>query len=315
MNQIREIPLVRFLTLAGVGSRRHCDRLIKEGHVQINDRPAGLGDRVNEANDRILVDGIPVQTAPEMLYILLNKPKGYLVSNSDNEGRPLAKDLLPDLGMRLFAVGRLDFQTEGALLFTNDGLWANKIAHPRNRIIKTYLAKVRKIPSPQVLQKWTDGIYDHKQFMRAESVSIEKTTGSNAWLKVMLSGGVNRQVRRMGLATGYPVSKLIRIAIGSIELKNLKPGEWRYLSPAEIRALQQPGQKPVREGRKFTSPRTDKKKFDYAAKYLGEKTGPSRRIKKSPQSHAAKSRKPDRPRNPKSRKGRHSYMMKRPFFK
>ena len=309
MNQINEIPLVRFLTLAGIGSRRYCDRLIKDGHVSINGKKAELGDRVNEVKDRILVDNIPIQTAPEMLYLLLNKPRGYLVSNSDSEGRPLAKNLLPDLGMRLFAVGRLDFQTEGALLFTNDGIWANKIAHPRNRIIKTYLAKVRKIPPPAVLQKWIDGIYDHKQFMRAEQVKIEKSTGNNAWLRVMLSGGVNRQVRRMGLATGYPVSKLIRIGIGPIELKDLKPGQYRYLTASEIRTLQNP------EDIKFNFPRKpggknpNKTKFDYAAKYLGEKLGQSRRGVKSKPTHQSRPNRSQRQKRPgsiKPKQQRHS---------
>ncbi len=232
-----EIPLVRFLSGSGIGSRRYCDQLIKESRVTVNGECARLGTRIVEGIDKIIVDNIPVEPAPEYIYILLYKPRGYLVSDEDPEGRPLAKTLLPDFRMRLFPVGRLDFQTEGAILYTNDGIWANRIAHPSNRVPKTYLAKVRNIPSPEMLLKWKKGVFDHGKLLKAVSARITETTRKNAWIEITLTGGVNRQVRRMGEATGHPVVKLIRTSIGSIDLGNLEPGQFRYLHPKEIRAL------------------------------------------------------------------------------
>ncbi|MBN1355524.1 rRNA pseudouridine synthase [bacterium] len=239
-----EIPLVRYLATCGFGPRRACDRLIQSGRVRINGKPAGAGSRLVPGRDEVDVDGQPAQIPPENIYLLLNKPRGYLVSDNDPEGRPLAKDLLPGLGTRLFPVGRLDFQTEGAILFTNDGVWANRIAHPRNQIPKTYLAKVRRIPSQETLKRWKTGIRDGNAILKTLDVKIESKTRSNAWLKVTLTGGVNRQVRRMGLATGHPVVKLIRIAIGPVELGTLTRGRFRHLHIWEIRSLIEPAPEP-----------------------------------------------------------------------
>ncbi|MCD4655754.1 rRNA pseudouridine synthase [bacterium] len=232
-----EKPLVRFLSQAGFGSRRHCDNLIANGVVTVNSEIAQTGCRVRPGNDTIKVKGEIAEEPPVLLYLLLNKPKGYLVSDSDPENRLLAKDLLPDFHMRMFPVGRLDFQTEGAILYTNDGIWANDIAHPSNTVPKTYLAKVRNIPSRSTLQRWTTGINDQGQLLKARSISIERTTGKNAWLLVTLTGGANRQVRRMGQATGHPVVKLIRLSIGGIELGTLTPGESRELTAKEIKSI------------------------------------------------------------------------------
>jgi len=137
----------------------------------------------------------------------------------------------------MFPVGRLDFQTEGAILYTNDGIWANDIAHPSNTIPKTYLAKVRNIPTRSILQRWVKGIRDDGQLLKAESVTLERTTGKNAWIMITLTGGANRQVRRMGRATGHPVVKLIRLSIGDIKLDTLKPGEYRELTNKEIKSF------------------------------------------------------------------------------
>jgi 23S rRNA pseudouridine2605 synthase len=237
MKRTIDIPLVRFLAMTGFGSRRVCDDLIKTSRVRVNDALAGHGVRVTPGVDHVQIDGKTVEYPPVFLYILLYKPRGYLVSDSDPENRPLAKNLLPDYAMRLFPVGRLDFQTEGAILYTNDGLFANRIAHPRNQIPKTYLAKVRNIPTEATLQRWRSGIRDQKQLLRALDVKIEKITRRNAWLKVTLTGGVNRQVRRMGTATGHPVVKLIRLSIGHLNLGSLNPGDHRELHPKEIHSL------------------------------------------------------------------------------
>ncbi len=240
----KEMLLVRYLSSSGIGSRRYCDRLIQEKHVTVNSEIAVVGQRVTPGKDRILVDDVPVEAAPESIYILLNKPRGYLVSDRDPEGRPLAKNLLPDFGMRLFPVGRLDFQTEGALLMTNDGIWANKISHPRNQILKKYLAKVRNLPTLAALKRWEKGFTDQGQFLKAHSARIYSRTKKNAWIEVQLSGGVNRQVRRMGTKTGHPVVKLIRTSIGPVELGELSPGKFRYLTPTEIRGLMKPTTSP-----------------------------------------------------------------------
>lgn len=237
MKHTIDIPLVRYLAMTGFGARRVCDDLIKTGRVRVNGAGAEPGVRVTPGVDLVQIDGNTVEYPPVFIYILLYKPRGYLVSDSDPENRPLAKNLLPNYSMRLFPVGRLDFQTEGAILYTNDGLFANRIAHPRNQIPKTYLAKVRNIPTETTLQRWRNGIRDQKQLLRALDVQKEKITRRNAWLKVTLTGGVNRQVRRMGTATGHPVVKLIRLSIGHLDLGALNPGDHRELHPKEINAL------------------------------------------------------------------------------
>ncbi len=248
MKRTADIPLVRYLALTGQGSRRTCDNLILQGRVQVNGVIARPGMRVVPNIDTVRLDNETIDYPPVFIYLLLYKPKGYLVSDFDPENRPLAKKFLPDYGMRLFPVGRLDFQTEGAILYTNDGLFANRIAHPRNRIHKTYLAKVRNIPTAATLQRWTRGIRDQKQILKAFDVRIEKTTKQNAWLRVILTGGVNRQVRRMGEATGHPVVKLIRLSVGTIDLGSLKPGQYRELYPSEVKSFhhaEQKTQKPL----------------------------------------------------------------------
>ncbi|MBN1297631.1 rRNA pseudouridine synthase [bacterium] len=237
MSTTHDIPLVRFLARAGIGSRRYCDNLIALGRVTLNSAPATPGARVVPGRDQIRVNGSIIEEAPVLLYYLVYKPKGYLVSDSDPENRPLARDLLPDLGMRMFPVGRLDFQTEGALMFTNDGLWADRVAHPRNTIPKTYLAKVRNIPSRTTLQRWLAGIRDQGQILKAREAVIERTTGRNAWVRITLTGGANRQVRRMGEATGHPVVKLIRLSIGDVHLKDMKPGDVRELTVREVKSF------------------------------------------------------------------------------
>lgn len=237
MKKNPEYPLVRFLATAGFGSRRDCDAMIEAGRVKVNGETAGHGIRIRPGVDSVTIDNDRVDLPPMFIYLLLYKPRGYLVSDSDPENRPLAKDLLPDYSLRLFPVGRLDFQTEGAILYTNDGLFANEIAHPRNRTPKTYLAKVRNIPKTETLARWRKGIRDENQLLKALDIVIEKTTGQNAWLRVTLTGGANRQVRRMGQATGHPVVKLIRLSIGNLSLGSLKPGESRELTKKEINAL------------------------------------------------------------------------------
>ncbi|MBN1550415.1 rRNA pseudouridine synthase [bacterium] len=237
-----DIPLNRYLASCGLGPRRYCDNLIREGRVYVNGDAAVPGMRIHTGKDSVTVDDKSVFPPPEYIYILLNKPKGYLVSDFDPEGRHLAKDLLPDFKMRLFPVGRLDYQTEGAILYTNDGVWANKIAHPRHEIPKTYLAKVRGIPSKAVLDMWIRGIRTEGRLLKALSVRIEKRTAKNVWLRITLSGGVNRQIRRMGLATGHPVVKLVRISIGSVSVEKIPPGSFRHLTPSEIRRLADPQQ-------------------------------------------------------------------------
>jgi 23S rRNA pseudouridine2605 synthase len=239
MKLTSEQPLVRYLAACGYGSRRTCDNLILTGQVKINGEIAQPGSRVNPFKDSVTVNGQSAELPPETVYILLNKPRGYLVSASDPEGRPLAKDLLPEIGTRLFPVGRLDFQTEGAILFTNDGLWANNVAHPRNEISKTYMAKVRGIPTVETLEKWRRGVRDKGELLRAREVKIDRITRKNAWLKVTLTGGVNRQVRRMGKASGHPVVKLMRIAVGPVELASMPSGHFRYLHTWEVKMLLQ----------------------------------------------------------------------------
>lgn len=231
--------LQKLIAAAGVASRRHAEELITSGRVTVNGKIVDqLGAKADPETDHIKVNGrlINPQLQPrEKVYVLLNKPKGYLSSMSDPKGRPLVTDLVPASLGRLNPVGRLDFNTEGLLLLTNDGDFTNHVTSARNRIAKVYKVKVKGIPSDNAIGRLRRGIrLDDERTAPAEIRPLEKTA-ANAWFEVTLHEGRNQQIRRMFDAIGHSVLKLSRVRIGTLSEPRLKVGEWRHLMPAEVK--------------------------------------------------------------------------------
>ena len=230
--------LQKFLARAGVASRRQCEALIAEGRVQVNGAVVRtIGTRVRPDADQVSLDGVRLR--PEApVTVMLHKPAGYITAASDPEGRPVVVSLLPKVGLpRLFPVGRLDWDTEGLLLLTNDGELANLLTHPRHEVAKVYHAKVKGRPAPDVLRRLLHGVVSEGERLSASAVSVLRTTRENAWVMVSVRQGRYRQVRRMCEAIGHPVLKLVRVALGPLALGPLPRGRWRPLLPAEVRAL------------------------------------------------------------------------------
>jgi 23S rRNA pseudouridine2605 synthase len=229
--------LNKFLAHAGIGSRRHCDSLIKGGRVKINGKIViDLATRVTPDQD-VTVDGDPVKTE-KFVYWLVNKPRGYLCTNHDPAGRPLAVDLVPHISQRVYTVGRLDEDSEGLLLLTNDGDLANRLMHPRYGVEKTYLALVAGTPAPEDLKKLLDGLWLSDGHVKARSVKRLRKQGNSTWMRIVLAEGKNREIRRMLAKLDHKVLRLRRIAIGGIELDNLASKKARQLKPQELKALQ-----------------------------------------------------------------------------
>ncbi len=222
------------LARAGIGSRRHCDELVAAGRVTIDGEVARLGQRVDVARQRVAVDGVPVPVAPGLVHYLLNKPAGVVTTLSDPSGRPTVAALVPD-EPRVFPVGRLDMDTEGLLILTNDGELANLLAHPSHGVTKEYLAEVEGIPSRAALRRLRTGI-DLDGRMTAPAVVGAVSPGV---LRIVVHEGRNRQVRRMCDAIGHPVRRLVRTRIGPVADRSLAPGEWRLLTASEVRTLAQ----------------------------------------------------------------------------
>ena len=234
--------LQKLIAAAGVASRRHAEELIAAGKVTVNGEVVKeLGTKADPEKDHIKVNGKlinPQLKSREKVYILLNKPKGYLTSVSDPEGRPLVMDLLPPALARVHPVGRLDFNTEGLLLLTNDGEFTNFITAARNQVEKVYEVKVKGVPAENGIERLRRGVVleDGTRTARAKITKLNETR-TNAWYEVLLHQGRNQQVRRMFELIGHSVLKLRRVRIGLLRDENLKPGQWRFLSPAEVRRM------------------------------------------------------------------------------
>jgi pseudouridine synthase len=227
------------LARAGVASRRQAEVLITEGRVRVNGAVVRtLGTRVG-GRDRVEVDGAPLQ-AEARTAILLHKPAGYITSLKDPEGRPVVMSLLPRGGLpRLFPVGRLDWDSEGLLLLTNDGELANLLTHPRHGVPRTYHAKLKGQPDGETLRRLVRGVVSQGERLSATEVQPLARTAENAWVAVTLQQGRQRQVRRMCEAIGHPVLKLVRVRFGPLQLGDLPRGRWRSLTPAEWQALEE----------------------------------------------------------------------------
>ena len=229
--------LQKVLAAAGVGSRRACEDLIFRRRVTVNGKVAKLGDKVDPATAEILVDGQRVITDTKLVYIAMNKPRGVVTSLDDEKGRTELADFLGQFDQRLYHVGRLDADSEGLLLITNDGDLTNKLTHPSYGISKTYLAEVVGPLPRNVGRQLLSGVELEDGPARVDAFKLVDALGKSAQVEIVLHEGRKHIVRRMMDAVGHPVTRLIRTSVGPIRLGNLRPGGFRHLSNAEIAAL------------------------------------------------------------------------------
>lgn len=235
--------LQKILADRGIASRRKAEELIENGHVRVNGHPAKLGDKADDRRDTITVRGKRIQAPPEPVYLMLHKPRGYITTLSDENGRKCVAELVKDVGVRVYPVGRLDKESEGLLLFTNDGAFSNAMMHPTTHVSKRYRVTVRAEVTDEQLACFEQGIMiDGKKTLPAEAtvVSFEKQTADSpirTVLEVVLYEGRNRQIRKMCEALGLPIVRLKRIAVGTVKLGMLPLGKWRHLEPKEVRDL------------------------------------------------------------------------------
>lgn len=225
--------LQKVLARVGVGSRRACEELISAGRVRVNGVVADLGRRVDPVRDRVEVDGAIIGVAPDLVYYLLNKPPGVVTTTSDPQGRPTVVELVPRRP-RVFPVGRLDADSEGLLLLTNDGMLAQRLAHPSGGVEKEYLVEVIGSPAPGAISRLRKGV------LLEDGPTAPARVGRVApnALRITIHEGRNRQVRRMCEEVGHPVTRLVRVRIGPLADRRLRPGGWRRLGAAEVRALE-----------------------------------------------------------------------------
>lgn len=231
--------LQKILSARGVASRRKAEQWIQQGRVTVNGAVAQLGDTADADRDEILLDGHPLPEPKSYVYILLNKPRGYVTTLSDEKGRPNAAQLVQDCGCRVYPVGRLDMDSEGLLLFTNDGDFANALMHPKHEVKKTYEVWVTGyVPGAEV--KLCRPITLDGYTIRKPEVRVLKAEDTKAKFRVTIHEGRYRQVRRMCQAAGMQVTRLRRIREGSLSLGKLPLGTWRYLTPEEVALLRRP---------------------------------------------------------------------------
>jgi 23S rRNA pseudouridine2605 synthase len=233
------VRLQKHLAEAGIASRRRSEDLIKDGRVSVNGQSVRLlGTKIDPERDSVCIDGKPV-VRERKVYIALNKPAGFLCTSHDTHGRQRAVDLLPRSLPRVYTVGRLDKDTEGLLLLTNDGTFSLRLTHPRYKMSKTYLVEVegelRRAEIAQLLQ----GVHSDGEMLHAEKIFQVHARNSTTRLRLVLNEGKKRQIRRMMAVIGHPVTRLVRLAVGPVELGNLGTSQWRHLTHEEVDRLMQ----------------------------------------------------------------------------
>jgi len=234
------IRLNKFLSQAGIASRREADRLITEGRIKINSQVIQeLGYKIDDQKDRIEIDGREVRQEQTPIYLMLNKPKGYLATLKDTFGRPTVMNLLSNLKKRVFPVGRLDYDSEGLLLFTNDGELTYRLTHPRYNVKKTYLVKVKGKPDSAKLTKLKKGVFLDGKKTAPAKVTLLESNPRRSLLRVEIHEGRKREVRRMFEFIGYRVFKLVRVDFAGLKIGKLKSGTWRFLRQQEIKKLKE----------------------------------------------------------------------------
>jgi 23S rRNA pseudouridine2605 synthase len=248
-----KVRLARLMAERGVASRRESEKLIAEGEVTVNGEVVSGVVLVDPEVDHVRIGGRPLPRKPELRYYLMYKPKGCLTTRDDPDERPTVYDVLGDVGTKVEAVGRLDFDTEGALLLTNDGALANALTHPKNKIPKRYLAKVYRTPDAADLAALEGGVYlEDGRTQPAKARVVESTDKGNTWIEVTVTEGRNRLVRRMLGKLGHPVSKLRRESFATLSIRGMERGDVRALTGEEIARLRElaAGVRPMNAGRK-----------------------------------------------------------------
>jgi 23S rRNA pseudouridine2605 synthase len=231
------IRLQKVLAAAGLGSRRGCEQLIAAGRVEVNGRVATLGARVDPARDVVRLDGSQLPTAAGLVYFAVHKPRGMLSTMSDERGRSSLADMVEDLTVTVHHVGRLDADSEGLMILTNDGPLSHRLTHPSFGVAKVYVAEVAGVVPRAVTRGLIDGIELDDGPVRADAVKLVDATKERSVLEVTIHEGRNHVVRRMFDTVGFPVTRLARIAVGPVRLGDLKPGRRRHLQPGEVQSL------------------------------------------------------------------------------
>ena len=233
-----EERLQKILAGAGLGSRRACESFIAEGRVTVNGRVAQLGEKADPAKDRIVLDGEPLSRPEKLIYVVLHKPRGVVSSLAPQGDRKTVRDLVP-FEERLYPVGRLDIDSEGLILLTNDGELTARLTHPRYETEKEYLVLVRGEPADSRLDAWRRGVVLPAGGKRTAPARVfrERRERGATWLRVTMHEGRKHEIRDIGLTLGMPVQKLIRVRLGALRLGGLEPGAWRELSAAEVKQL------------------------------------------------------------------------------
>ncbi len=261
-----EERLQKIMARAGLGSRRECEKLILAGRVHVNGVVAEIGQKADVEKDKITLDGQLIEPPRQLVYIALYKPRFVLstVEAEAGDARPTVRDLVP-IEERVYPVGRLDFESEGLILLTNDGALTQQLTHPSHGHVKVYRVLLARHPDSEQLAIWRRGVVLEDGYRtRPADVQIETLAGKGAWVRVAMQEGRKRQIREIAAALGLPVVRLIRVAIGPLKLGALKPKEWRYLTPAEVAALKgeaaevrapSRGGKPKRSSKEAVRPR------------------------------------------------------------
>ena len=238
LNDPEGIRLQKVMAAAGIGSRRACEKMIEEGRVSVNDEVVlEQGRRVDPETDVIRVDTLRINTAAGNVYLAMNKPRGYVTAMSDPEGRPTVGDLVADRVERLFHVGRLDADTEGLLLLTNDGELAHRLSHPSYEVPKTYLAEVLGPMARDVGKRLREGVQLEDGIVRVDSFKLIDSTRNTVLVELVLHEGRKHLVRRARAEVGHPVQQLVRTAVGPVQLGSQKPGKIRVLTRDELAGL------------------------------------------------------------------------------
>lgn len=237
------VRINRFIAESGVTSRRKADRLIEEGRVSVNGKKLSardIGYKINSKSDKVSIDGHPIGTAfTEKVYVMFHKPKHVITTMKDPEGRPCIADYMEEFPLRIFPVGRLDWDTEGLLLLTNDGDFANRVTHPSREVTKTYMAKVSGHPELEELDKLLEGVTIVGGTVKARLAHRlrRNTSEKYDWIRVVISEGKNRQIHQMFEKIGYDVLKLQRVAIGKLSIGNLDRGEYTLLTEKQVERI------------------------------------------------------------------------------
>lgn len=232
----KTMRLQKYIADCGVTSRRKAEELMTMGKVTVNGKKVTeLGTKIDPHNDVVMVNGEVIDLmSVDHMYLVLNKPRGYITTVTDPEGRKTVMDLVPQIKSRIFPVGRLDYLSEGLLLMTNDGDFANLIMHPKFEVIKTYEVKVFGKVTETLLQKLRRGVTAHDGLLKPKSVRVIEVLPGKTWIEFRLNEGKNREIRRLCEACGLTIDKLRRVAVGALSIDGVKPGEWRFLTKAEM---------------------------------------------------------------------------------